>query len=221
VSGSVAKFGVFDDNTLTGGICVDKINGQTGTITRIVGDKIVIGNDSSIDADYRGKTLDGTLTAITTDFTSVNTLLAKKIEADDINATTVQAAISKMNLLSVHQLAASSSIGCTGAISGAEIYAGGSKLNLIDASVSADGKTLTITRGTGGAINFLSGGSYNDGWNDCIDAATEVTRYTRSTGVYGGSTVHYILQYGQYTNVGSGWYKTSQANAYTLPDPKQ
>lgn len=222
VSGSVAKFGVFDDNTLTGGICATKINSQSGsqTITRIIGDLIVVGNSSSIDANYRGKTLDGTLTAITTDFTSVNTLLAKKIEAKDINATTVQAAISNINLLSVHQLSASSAIGATGTISGSEIWSGGSRINLLDASVSADGTTLTITRASGGAINFNKGGSYNQGWNDCIDAATPVTRYTRNTGTYGGSTVHYILQYGQYTNVGANWYKTASANAYLLPDPK-
>ena len=160
------------------------------------------------------------MTAITTDFTSVNTLLAKKIEAKDINATTVQAAISNINLLSVHQLSASSAIGATGTISGSEIWSGGSRINLLDASVSADGTTLTITRASGGAINFNKGGSYNQGWNDCIDAATSVTRYTRNTGTYGGSTVHYILQYGQYTNVGANWYKTASANAYLLPDPK-
>ena len=106
---------------------VQQINDQSGTITRIIGDRIVVGDSASIDADYRGKTLDGTLTAITTDFTSVNTLLAKKIEAEDINATTVQAAISSMNLLSVHQLAASSSIGCTGTISGSGLFVSGSE----------------------------------------------------------------------------------------------
>ena len=225
VSGSVAKFGVFDDNTLTGGIVVTKINGQSGqTITRIAGDKIVIGNDQSIDSDYRGKTLDGTLTAITTDFTSVNTLLAKKIEATDINATTVTAALVGATLQSVSTLTVSNSIGCTGPISGTEIWSGGSQLKLIDASVSSDGKTLTITRTSGGAINFNKGdeeASYNQGWNDCIDAATSVTRYKRNTGTYGGSTVHYILQYGNYSNVGSGWYKTEQANAYTLPAKKE
>ena len=220
-SGTTAQFGVWDKGNLTGGVMVEHINGQTGqTITRLKGDIIVIGNDTSIDAAYRGKTLDGSMTAITSDFTSVNTLLARKIEATDINATTVQAAISNINLLSVHQLAASSSIGATGAISGSEIWSGGSRINLLDASVSADGTTLTITRASGGAINFNKGGSYDQGWNDCIDAATYVTRYTRDTGVYGGTTTHYILQYGQYTNVGSGWYKTSSANAYLLPNPK-
>lgn len=219
--GGSASFGIWDKGNLTGGVMVEQINGQTGqTITRVLGSMIVIGNDQSIDADYRGKTLDGSLTAITTDFTSVNTLLARKIEATDINATTVQAAISNINLLSVHQLAASSSIGATGTISGSEIWSGGSRINLLDARVSADGTTLTITRASGGAINFNKGGSYDQGWNDCIDAATLVTRYKRNTGTYGGSTVHYILQYGNYTNVGANWYKTEQANAYTLPDPK-
>lgn len=219
--GGSASFGIWDKGNLTGGVMVEQINGQTGqTITRLKGDIIVIGSDTSIDAAYRGKTLDGSMTAITSDFTSVNTLLARKIEATDINATTVQAAISNINLLSVHQLAASSSIGATGTISGSEIWSGGSRINLLDASVSADGTTLTITRASGGAINFNKGGSYDQGWNDCIDAATEVTRYTRNTGTYGGSTVHYILQYGQYTNVGANWYKTASANAYLLPAPK-
>jgi hypothetical protein len=182
---------------------------------------IVIGNGSSIDPSYRGKTLDGSLTEITTDFTSVNTLLAKKIEADDINATTVQAAISKMNLLTVNQLSAGGAIGCTGPISGAEVWQGGSRINVMNASLSSDGKTLTITKADGTVINFTSGGSYNDGWNDCIDAATLVTRYTRNTGVYGGSTVHYYKDsQGDFVNIGANWYKTSQANAYTLPDPK-
>ena len=220
-SGTLSQFGIWDKGNLTGGVMVQQINGQTGqTITRIIGDRVVVGDASSIDADYRGKTLDGTLTAITSDFTTVNTLLANKIEASDINATTVQAAISSMNQLTVNQLAASTSIGCTGAISGAEIWQGGSRMNLIDASVSLDGKTLTITRATGGAINFNKGGEYEQGWNDCIAAATLVTRYTRQATQYGGNdNVHYIIQYGQYTNVGSGWYKTTQANAYTLPDP--
>ena len=42
VGGQVAQFGVFDDNTLTGGICVTKINGQTGTVIKIQADYIDI-----------------------------------------------------------------------------------------------------------------------------------------------------------------------------------
>lgn len=220
VQGSVAKFGVFDDNTLTGGICATKINGQTGTITRIVGDKVVIGNASSIDADYRGQTLDGTMTAITTDFTSVNTLLAKKIEADDINATTVTAALANATVSNIASLAAGNILINSFSLKGA-------LQNFYFSEPDASG-TITVTlvpvEGSNRTFTFNKGdttAAYNQGWNDCIDNATSVTRYTRDTAVYGGSTTHYILQYGQYTNIGSGWYKTTSANAYLLPAPKQ
>lgn len=199
-------------------------SGSYVTAANINANHIVIGSDQSIDQAYRGQNLDTTLTVITSEFTQVNTLLAQKIEASDINATTINAALANASLQGVGTLSVSNSIGCTGPISGTEIWSGGSQLKLIDASVSQDGKTLTITRVSGGAINFNKGdetAAYNSGWNDCIAAATSVTRYTRNTGTYGGNdTVHYILQYGNYTNVGAGWWKTSSANAYTLPAPK-
>jgi hypothetical protein len=207
-------------------ICLE-INDADKTVAYIQADHVVIGNGQTIDPNYRGKDLDGTMTQITTDFTVVNTLLAKKIEADDINATTVQAAISDIAVLSVNTLSVSNSIGCTGTISGSEIWAGGSKLNLIDASVSNDGKTLTITRGSGGAINFTSGGAYNDGWNDCIDAATGVScltgysNYNNAT----SSTLYYYdtstLSYQVATGSAKVWrYGGSTSTKYTLPDPK-
>ena len=63
---------------------------------------------------------------------------------------------------------------------------------------------------------------YKSGWNDCIDACSEVTRYTRTAtgggGSYGGNNyTHYISYQGTYKDVGTGWYQTSQANAYTIP----
>ncbi len=145
--GTTAQFGVWDRGSLTGGVMVQEINGQDQqTVTRLIGDVIIIGNDSSIDARYQGQTLDGSLAAITTDFTSVNTLLARKIEAEDINATTVQAAISQANLLSVHQLAASSSIGTTGAVSCAELYVGGNQASWKSMSVVTD---ISVSNYTG------------------------------------------------------------------------
>lgn len=222
--GTTAYFGVWDDGNITSGMVCSKINGETST--QIKGSLIVIGNDTTIDPSYRGKSLDGTMTAITTDFTSVNTLLAKKIEADDINATTVTAALANATLVSVSTFTASNSIGCTGPISGTSISAGGNTLNLVDASVSGDGKTLTITRVSGGAINFKKGdtdAAYNQGWNDCIDAAVQVDRYTRSAGQYGGNRVHYIFNSDdERVNVGSGWYQTSlDSHVYKLPRKKE
>ena len=224
------EYGVYDEGSLTGGIIVDKVNGQTGqAITRILGTLIVIGNDQSIDADYRGKTLDGTLTAITSDFTSVNTLLAQKIEATDINAQTVTAAAVGATFSGVSSLSATTSIGCTGPISGTEIWSGGSRLNLIDASVSNDGKTLTITRASGAAINFTSGGSYNDGWNDCVDDAAErshncLTGYT-SWNNGSSSTLYYYDTSSLSYKVASGsaryWkYGGTTHTYYSLPDKK-
>jgi hypothetical protein len=200
--------------------------GQYVTTAHINADHVFIGQDETIDPDFQNKTLNSSFTAITTEFTTVNTLLAKKIEADDINATTVQAAISNMNLLTVNQLAASSSIGCTGPISGTELWAGGSMHNVIDITKSKDGKTLTITRHTGGTINFNKGdedAAYKQGWNDCIGAATLVTRYVRSTdGGNGGDNVyHYTNPSGSgFNSVGTGWYKTAQSDAYLLPAKK-
>ena len=41
-SGTTAQFGVFDDGNLTGGICVTKINGQSGTVLKLSADVIDI-----------------------------------------------------------------------------------------------------------------------------------------------------------------------------------
>jgi phage minor structural protein len=43
IAGITSEFGVYDDNNLTGGIVVTKINGQSGTITKIAGTVIDIG----------------------------------------------------------------------------------------------------------------------------------------------------------------------------------
>ena len=40
--GTTAQFGVFDDGNLTGGICVTKINGQSGTVLKLIADVIDI-----------------------------------------------------------------------------------------------------------------------------------------------------------------------------------
>ena len=221
VSGSVAKFGVFDDNTLTGGICATKINGQTGTITRIVGDKVIIGNASSIDSDYRGKTLDGTMTAITSDFTSVNTLLAKKIEADDINATTVTAALANATVSNIASLAAGNilinSFSLKGALQNFYFSQPDANGNITVTLVPVEGSNRTFTFNKGDTT-----AAYKQGWNDCIDAATELVRYTRNTGNGSGGPgiTHFTRDGTTYTPVGASWYKTTQANAYQLPARK-
>ena len=62
---------------------------------------------------------------------------------------------------------------------------------LLDASVSADGKTLTISKVGGTSVNFTSGGSYNDGYNQCVDdtADTGVTALTGFSTLAGGRSI--------------------------------
>jgi hypothetical protein len=67
--------------------------------------------------------------------------------------------------------------------------------------------------------------AFNAGYNQAISDATLVTRYTRTAGTYGGEgTTHYVSDSGgvlmRVRAVGTGWYQTSSANAYTLPAPK-
>lgn len=217
--GTKVSVGVWDKGNLTGGVMVEHINGQQGTITRLKGNIIVVGNDQTIDPDYREKTLDGTLTQITSDFTTVNTLLAKKIEADYINATNITAALANASVSNIASLAAGDILINSFSLKGA-------LQNIFFSAPDASGVitvTLVPVQGSNRTFTFKKGdttAAYNQGWNDCIDAATEVTRYTRNTGVYGGSTVHYYKDGSLYYNIGSGWYKTSQSNAYLLPDPK-
>ena len=154
-SGITTKYGVFDNGNLTGGVVVEKINGQKGTITRVRGSVIVIGDDQTIDPTYRGKTLDGTLTQITSDFVTVNTLLAKKIEADDINATTVTAALAKANTVSVKSLSCTGSMSSSGDLATyGDLYIGGHKVNVTNITKSSDGTTLYIYYANGTNISF-------------------------------------------------------------------
>lgn len=150
--------------------------------------------------------------------------------ASTITADYIAGKIATLNLVSVNQLAASSAIGCTGPISGTELWGGGSRFNLIDASVSQDGKTLTITRATGGTINFNKGdeeAAYNQGWNDCIDAASGgyyLSGYSNYNNA-SSSTLYYYdtssLSYKVATGSARVWrYGGGSHYRYTLPDPK-
>ena len=220
--GASASFGIWDRGNLTGGVMVEQINGQTGqTITRLKGSLVIIGNDTSIDAAYRGQTLDGTLTAITSDFTSVNTLLAKKIEATDINATTVTAALANATVSNIASLAAGNilinSFSLKGALQNFYFSEPDANGNITVTLVPVEGSNRTFTFNKGDTT-----AAYKQGWNDCIDAATELTRYTRNNGggTGGPGITHFTRDGTTYTPVGASWYKTTQANAYQLPARK-
>ena len=140
--------------------------------------------------------------------------------ANTITADYIAAKIASLNLLSVHQLSASSAIGCTGPISGTTISSNGNALNLINATVSADGKTLTITRVSGGAINFTSGGWYDEGWNDCIAAASGSTVLSGYSTYADGRSVELFLADGTSAGTHVWRYGGTTGTKYTLPSPR-
>lgn len=203
ISGVTSEFGVFDDNNLTAGVIATKVNGVASTY--ISGDNIYIGSEKS------------------------TTVISGKLNSTEFTAHNIQAKIETLAHLKVAAIQATGGISSGGLISttgnisaSGSVSAGGHNLNVYDAGKSGD--TITIYRITGENLSFEKGdveAAYKEGWNDCIDAATEVTRYTRSAGSYGGNRVHYVYNSDdERINVGTGWYQTSQANAYKLPGKK-
>ena len=55
-SGVTSQFGVWDNGNLTGGVMVQRINGQSGTVTKIVGDVIDVGSLIQVINDQSGQT---------------------------------------------------------------------------------------------------------------------------------------------------------------------
>jgi phage minor structural protein len=216
--GTTVTVGVWDKGNLTGGVMVEQINGQQGTVTRLKGNIIVIGNDQTIDANYRGKTLDGTLTQITSDFTTVNTLLAKKIEADYITADRIRALVDGGTF---------SSLACTSLSVGGVSYAPNGVLKNVIGVDNGDG-TYTIKQkfmsGTETVVLTFSKGdteaAYNEGWNDCIDAATGSTVLSGYTTYASGRSVELFLADGTSAGTHVWRYGGSTGTRYTLPDKK-
>ena len=61
---------------------------------------------------------------------------------------------------------------------------------------------------------------YNAGWDDCVDWCNQHkgTYYTRSYGSYSTpSLIHYIATEDGYQAIGTGWYKTTAAEACEIP----
>lgn len=118
----------------------------------------------------------------------------------------------------------------TGATLGTKVTGTTWNVSIARGSYTAVGTTINLSSAytdarSGYYTKAQYDANYNSGWNDCRNACTEVTRYTRTAtgggGAYGGNNyAHYISYQGQYKNVGTGWYQTTQANAYTRPAAK-
>lgn len=170
----------------------------------------------------------GTLVAMDANIKTMKSdyLTAKGVAASNL---TVGSLTSNGLISSGGNISATGGISCGGTLSGSGVKIGTSDVNVLNATLSSDGTTLYISRVTGGTISFKKGdtdAAYNSGWNDCIGAAKSINdAYSRSAigggGPYGGKNyAHYINYQGSYMNIGTGWYKTSSIDAYSLPDKK-
>lgn len=86
------------------------------------------------------------------------------------------------------------------------------------------GRTIKVDVG-GTTVESDTFNDYNVGWNACLANCSLQTRYTRSAtgggGAYGGDNyTHYISYQGTWKDIGTGWYKTTQADLYSLPNSR-
>lgn len=197
----------------------------TGT-ARINADHIYIGPISGTDTDYTSKTLDGTITAISSDFTTVNTLVARKIEASYITADRIRSLVDGGTF---------SSLATTSLTVGGVSYAPNGVLKSIRGVNNGNGTYTLYQKVMGGSesavLTFERGdtdAAYNQGWNDCIDAATGAYYLSGYTNYNNGNSANLwksdsSVQGGFVVATGAArvWrYGGSSVYRYTLPDKK-
>ena len=146
--------------------------------------------------------------------------------ANTITADYISSQLSSLSLINAQAIAVTGGISCGGNITcagqlgGNTVYQNGSRMNVIDASVSSDGKTLTLTRASGGNVNFISGGTYDEGWNDCIAAANGSTVLTGYSTLASGRAVELFLDGTNSVGTHVWRYGGTTGTRYTLPSPK-
>lgn len=158
------EFGLFDEDNLTAGILVDKINDPNnpnkvlGTKVDITADQVNVGSTSNVAAWMDAKDVD---------INNLRGLIADKatiydVEAYLISSHFVSSELAKIDNIAVNSISASNNVICSGEIRGSTVN-GASSLSIannafsnviVSASVSNDGKTLTLTPLTGSAITF-------------------------------------------------------------------
>ena len=172
------EFGIFHGGNLTGGIIVDKINGQSGsgTLTRIRGEyvdveasQVRIGNTSNVAAWMSSTGQDiSTLQGLVADRATIAQLNAQKaridtLETDALTADNIEANYLASAALSVYSLETGTITGTTLTLSSTlhagnafldNVYANGNDISDPFVSASVNGDTLTLTKASGASINF-------------------------------------------------------------------
>lgn len=223
-------------NFIKAGEIALSINNSGESTALINADHIYIGADPSIPSKYSERTLGATVTQIGTDFTTVNTLLARKIEASDITSDFLYSKITAVNSISANSITAGSITVLTGGSSSSvasQAYVNGCIYGTISATASGGQITLRGNRlGTSGQVNLVTFNIadtqfYQDGVSAA--AAAEAAKYRtvqayRNTGSGSAylrgnaltATWQGALYYSDGERAGTGkWYlRTTSQNAY-------
>lgn len=154
-------------------------------------------------------------------YADITEIKANYITADYINAKNVSAALAKADAISVKSLSCTGSMSSSGDLSTyGNLYVGSSKMNVANLTVTNNGENLNIFYVGGKTETFKKGdtdAAYNQGWNDCVDAAVAAGAVYTRTNIYNDSVVggnaygHYYEYRGVKTYIGTGWYLTSYA----------
>jgi phage minor structural protein len=252
-SGQTVTVGVWDKGNLTGGVMVQEINGQTnlkltadvididGLVTALAAKSVGVGslevegeatfkNDIYCEAAIVAEDLIRSNTGLYIGNSEVKVLDASKSgNTLTIVKTDGSFTFSKAATLSAVYGGSNKGATATYKVTGrpSENFPSGAETTgTFTLHINSNAAWITDANGTVRArlANPAdTDAAYKRGWNECIDAATYVTRYTRSDdGGNGGDNVtHYTNKTGSgFTGVGTGWYKTAVAGAYLLPSKK-
>lgn len=182
--GLTSKFGIWDQGNLTGGVMVEKINGTSGTQTRILGTRIVAGDD--LDAESLPDWMDTTTGLIAQKATigDLNAVTArvKTLETDYLKTADLSATIAGIENLSVHSIRGDGFIVTSGTINGGgDLQYKGTSLGNFIASAEVSDNTLTLKKGDGTvAATFSKATTLSADWGSG-DSANKLTVTAKQT----------------------------------------
>ena len=178
VSGQVAEFGVFDENSLTAGVMVQKINGQS--TAHLNADNIYIGNQSSVTV-INGKA----------EVTELNAVKARisTIESDYIQTTNLSSAIASLTAVRVSSISGTSAdfnVGEFSTLNADSITVANGSLTLGNTPLSTGNlvKSVVGSPVTGGGYKFTVTQANGSSQDYSFNVATSVVL----SGVWSGTT---------------------------------
>lgn len=224
------EFGLFDEDNLTAGILVGKINDPNnpnkvlGTKVDITADQVNVGSTSNVAAWMDSKDID---------INNLRGLIADKatiydVEAYLISSHFVSSELAKIDNIAVNSISASNNVICSGEIRGATVN-GATALSIannafsnviVSASVSGDGKTLTLTPLTGNPVTFNKAASQSVS----LSGAWSGGSFTVTTNPNVGSISTHLTNTGHWGSSGSGedpnhYYYTTYATINSSGTP--